>query len=105
MKAVMAYITAGSTEEARTIADALIGDRLAACVNIYPGITSVFEWEGQVEHDQEVVLIAKTTEAGFEALREKVCQVHSYDCPCVVGLPVERGNQPFLDWIGEQVSG
>ncbi len=103
MTAMIAYITAGSQEEARRVADALIGDRLAACVNIYPSITSVFEWEGEVNHDEEVVLIAKTTEAGFDRLKEKVCEVHSYDCPCVVGIKVEKGHQPFLDWIGEQV--
>lgn len=104
MTAMIAYITTGSFEEARRIADTLIGERLAACANIYPPITSVFEWEGEVQHDEEVVLIAKTTKAGFERLRERVCEVHSYECPCVVGLRVEQGHQPFLQWIGEQVA-
>lgn len=105
MNAMLAYITNGSHEEARRIAEILIGERLAACANIYPPIISVFEWEGELQHDEEVVLIAKTTEAGFERLRQRVCDIHSYDCPCVVGLKVEQGHEPFLQWIGEQVHG
>lgn len=104
MTAMLVYITTSSAEEARTIADTLIGERLAACANIYPAITSVFEWKGEVHHDEEVVVIAKTTEAGFERLREKVCEIHSYECPCVVGMRLEQGHRPFLEWIGQQVA-
>jgi periplasmic divalent cation tolerance protein len=104
MTVIFAYITTSSPEEARRVADTVIGERLAACANIYPGITSVFEWQGEVHHDDEVVVIAKTTDAAFERLRARVCEVYSYECPCVVGLTVERGHEPFLNWIGEQVA-
>jgi periplasmic divalent cation tolerance protein len=105
MSAMLVYITTGSEEEARLVAGTLIGEKLAACANIYPGITSVYEWKGEVQHDQEVVVIAKTTEAGFESLRKRVCEVHSYECPCVVGVRVEQGHAPFLQWIEDEVAG
>ncbi len=97
------YMTAGSDDEAKTIAGALVASKLAACVNILDGMRSVYVWEGAVQEDTEWVLIAKTTEAQVPALIEKVKEVHSYDCPCIVSLPVADGNPAFLDWIAETV--
>lgn len=99
------YMTAGSTEEARTIGDALVAERLAACVNMIDGMTSIYRWQGEIHHDAEIVLIAKTRQDRVAALTDRVKQLHSYDCPCIVVLPLmEGGNRAFLDWIGEQAA-
>ena len=98
------YMTAGSLDEARRIGRELVESRLAACVNILPGMQSVYRWEGKIEEAAEVVMIAKTAAARVAALTERVKSLHSYDCPCVVSLKVEGGHLPFLDWIGANVS-
>ncbi|MBC8392599.1 MAG: divalent-cation tolerance protein CutA [Deltaproteobacteria bacterium] len=97
------YITAGSTDEARTIGKSLVNTNLAACVNIIGNMNSLYMWGGEIQDDQEVVLIAKTREDRVQELIEKVKSLHSYDCPCIVSLPVSNGNQAFLDWIRESV--
>lgn len=103
-EAITVYMTASSTEEAQTIAKALIDARLAACVNILGEIRSVFYWDG-VQEEREVALLAKATRADFEQLRQKVCEVHSYDCPCIVAWPITAGHEPFVKWIGEETRG
>jgi len=97
------YITAGSREEATAIGEALIAAKLAACVNIIGDMQSIFMWEGKLEHASEVVLIAKTTAELVPELVERVRAMHSYDCPCIVSLPVSDGNPAFLDWIAGSV--
>jgi periplasmic divalent cation tolerance protein len=97
------YITAGDKVEARQIGTALVESRLAACVNIIDQMTSLYRWEGKIQEDQEVILIAKTTQKNVPALKEKVKEMHSYDCPCIVCLPVAEGYEPFLEWIRAQV--
>lgn len=93
------YITVGSQEEARAIGRALVESRLAACVNLIDRMSSMYWWNGQVQEDQEVVLIAKTRESLVGALIEKVRALHSYECPCVVSLPILDGNPPYLAWL------
>ena len=97
------YMTAGSKEEAKKIAAVLVTSKLAACVNILSNMNSVYFWDGEVQDDNEVVMIAKTTQANVPELTEKVKSFHSYDCPCIVALPVDSGHQPFLDWIANEV--
>jgi periplasmic divalent cation tolerance protein len=77
--------------------------RLAACVNILDNMNSFYMWQGEVQDDTEVVIIAKTTEDRVPALIEKVTALHSYDCPCIVAIPVSGGNQAFLDWVAAEV--
>jgi periplasmic divalent cation tolerance protein len=100
---LMTYLTAASEEEARRIAKALVEERLAACVNILGRIESVYHWEGEVQSSEETALLAKTTEACFDALAARVREVHSYELPCVVALPLARGEAAFLSWIGDNV--
>ena len=102
MKTNIIYITAGSMDEAKVIGRELVSTRLAACVNIIDGITSLYWWEGEIQEDREVTIIAKTKESLVPELIETVKSIHSYDCPCVVSLPIEDGNKPFLDWIKEE---
>ncbi|AWK85337.1 divalent-cation tolerance protein CutA [Azospirillum thermophilum] len=98
---VLAYITAGSREEALRIGRALVEERLAACANILDGMTSVYRWKGVVEQADEAVLIAKTRRSLFDRLAARVRDLHSYDVPCVIELPVERGDPGYLGWLRE----
>ena len=99
------YITAADAEEAKALGRALVEARLAACANVLPGIVPIFRWEGEVQEGSEVALIAKTRAALVDKVIEFVKERHSYDCPCVVALPIEKGNPAFLDWIAEETGG
>ncbi|ADU67215.1 CutA1 divalent ion tolerance protein [Desulfurispirillum indicum S5] len=101
MSATIVYMTAGSEEEARRIGHVLVEEKLAACVNILGGITSLYWWEGAVQEGGEVAFLAKTRPELVDELARRVVQLHSYDCPCVVSLPVAGGHPAFLQWIGE----
>ena len=103
MKINFIYMTAGSKDEARKIGKELVTARLAACVNILDNMNSIYMWQGEIQDDGEVVMIAKTIEDRVPALIEKVKALHSYDCPCIVAIPVSGGNQAFLDWIAAEV--
>ena len=93
------YMTAGSIEEAKSIGQILVGQNLAACVNILENMTSIYKWGGKLEEDQEVVMIAKTRKTLIPKLIETVKSHHSYDIPCILELPIQGGNPDFLSWI------
>jgi periplasmic divalent cation tolerance protein len=95
--------TAGSRDEARKIARALVERRLAACVNIVAPVESVYRWQGEVENAEEWLLIIKTTAQAFSKVREAICELHSYDLPECVLLSIEDGSKTYLEWIGESV--
>lgn len=95
--------TAGSQDEARKIARALVERRLVACVNIVALVESVYRWQGKVENAQEWLLIIKTTAQAFPKVREAICELHSYDVPECVLLSIEDGSKAYLDWIAESV--
>ena len=103
MEIRMVYMTMGSRDEAMAIGRELVTLRLAACVNMIDNMQSIYRWEDEIQTDKEVVLIAKTTEARLTALIDKVKSMHSYDCPCIVSLPVSGGNGAFLEWIANEV--
>jgi len=96
------YMTAGSKAEAQKIGKALVERRLAACVNILDNMQSIYRWENKIQQDAEVVLIAKTTDSLVPALIDQVKSMHSYDCPCIVSLPILSGYPPFMDWVHAQ---
>jgi len=98
------HITASSLAEAKVIARALVEARLAACANIVPSIHSMYRWEGKIEESGEVMLILKTRAALFDQLTEKVKDLHSYSCPCIVAVPIEQGYAPYLDWLKNSLS-
>lgn len=104
MDARFIYITTEDKSEAKKIGKVLVEERLAACVNIIDGMESMFWWEGQAQSESETILIAKTTADAVDQLTKRVNEVHSYDCPCVVALPIEGGHPEFISWIGEEVS-
>ncbi|MGB0749393.1 MAG: divalent-cation tolerance protein CutA [Magnetospiraceae bacterium] len=101
----MVYVTAANREEARAIAATVVAEKLAACANILGETTSVFRWQGKIQEETEVALILKTRQANVAALTVRICDLHSYECPCVVALPLQGGNPAFLTWIGQETSG
>lgn len=101
MKANLIYMTASSEKEALNIGKTLVSERLAASVNLVGPVRSIYWWEGEIQDEREVVIVAKTSAALVEKLTERVVSMHSYICPCVVSIPIEKGHQAFLDWIGE----
>jgi len=86
------------------LADTLVGERLAACVNIVPGLRSVYRWQGAVECDNEVLLLIKTTRARLPALSARVVELHPHELPEVVAVEVAGGLSAYLDWVAEQAS-
>jgi periplasmic divalent cation tolerance protein len=103
VKINLVYMTVGSKDEAESIGKELVLSGLVACVNIIEKMTSIYFWEDELQTDTEVVLIAKTIESNVPSLVAKVKSLHSYDCPCVISLPVLDGNKSFMDWIANSV--
>ncbi len=97
-------ITAGSAAEGERIAEALVGERLAACVNRVDGVRSVYRWQGEVERAEECLLIAKTTAACLERLIARTRELHAYSVPEIIALPIEAGSPASLDWIRDSVT-
>jgi len=95
----MLYITASGEEEARAIGRVLVSERLVSCVNILGGMNSLYWWDGKIQDDREAVIIAKTRETLVTGVIARVKELHSYDCPCIVSLPVLDGNADYLDWV------
>eukprot|EP00793_Prasinoderma_coloniale_P002570 PRCOL_00002052-RA len=98
------YVTAPNRAAAKSLAASLVEARLAACVNIVPGVESVYHWEGKVEVDEELLLIAKTTRSRLAALTEKVNAEHPYDVPEVVAIPFVGGSDKYISWLVDNVT-
>ena len=98
------YATAPDEETARRIARALVEDRLAACVNLFPQMRSVYRWEGSVESASETAMIVKTTASAADRARDRILNLHPYDEPAVIALEVDgvRSSIPFLEWIARE---
>jgi periplasmic divalent cation tolerance protein len=99
MNAHWIYVTAPNREEARRLGRAVVEERLAACVNILGPIESMYWWEETLETADEVAFIAKTAPDRAEGLIRRLVELHPYQCPCVVSLPIGEGYPPFLEWI------
>ncbi|NDE13349.1 divalent-cation tolerance protein CutA [bacterium] len=99
----LVYVTTPDTETGLKLAHSCVKAGLAACGNVIPGMTSVYEWEGQVREDKESVLILKTTEESLNDLISFVAARHPYENPCIVSVPMNGGSQAFLEWIEAQV--
>jgi len=97
--AIVVFMTAASGEEATRLAEMLVGAHLAACVQILPEMESVYRWQGKIERESEVLLIAKTTRAKFGDLERDVRALHSYDTPEIVAIPIVMGSAPYLHWL------
>ena len=101
---IVVYVTAPQ-DEAVDLAKTLVEERLVACVNIVPGLRSIYWWQGKVEDEPEVLCIMKTRSKLFESLRDRVRELHSYEVEEIIALPIVAGNPPYLDWIRENTQG
>lgn len=100
---IVVLLTAANGEEAARLADLLIGAHLAACVQILPEMESVYRWEGKIERQAEILLLAKTTRSRFEDLEREVRALHSYETPEIIALPIVAGSAPYLEWLSESL--
>ncbi|XP_043939458.1 protein CutA [Protopterus annectens] len=98
-----AFVTCPNDTVAKDIARGIVTKKLAACVNIIPQITSVYEWKGKIEEDVEVLLMIKTRTSKISELAEYVRSVHPYEVAEVISVPIDQGNPPYLKWIGDIV--
>jgi periplasmic divalent cation tolerance protein len=98
---VLVLSTVARAEDAERIARALVERGLAACVNVVPGLVSIYRWKGNVEREQELLLLIKARADDFEALREALVTLHPYELPEVVAVPIEKGHAPYLSWLDE----
>ena len=96
---VVVFITAPTDEEAALIAKSLVESKLAACVNIIRSIRSIYLWQGKIEDDTEVLMIVKTRKELFEQLSSRVKELHSYDVPEIIALPIITGSEDYLKWL------
>jgi periplasmic divalent cation tolerance protein len=100
---VLVLSTVARREDADRIADALVGERLAACVNVVPGLVSTYRWKGAVERADELLLLIKTRAERVEDLGARLRALHPYEVPEMVVLPIAGGHAPYLDWIADNV--
>ncbi|KAJ1424802.1 Nitrogen regulatory PII-like, alpha/beta [Sesbania bispinosa] len=98
---IVVYVTVSNKEAGKKLAESIVKEKLAACVNRVPGIESVYQWKGEIQTDSEELLIIKTRQSLLEALTEHVKANHEYDVPEVISLPITGGNLKYLEWIKE----
>jgi len=103
MEAIVVFITAASCAEAERIGRMLVSDRLAACVNIVPTVTSLFWWEGRIATESEALMIVKTSRDRFTDLSAAVSATHSYSIPEIIALPIVDGAPVYLKWLEENL--
>lgn len=102
---IVLFITAGSDDEAATIARTLVNEHLVACANIISGVRSVFFWEGATQDEQEALIVLKSRLPLMDKIIPRVKELHSYSEPEVIALPIVSGSRSYLDWIGEVTKG
>ena len=105
LELALVLTTAGSEEEAKTLARALVEEGLAACVNVVPGVTSIYRWKGQVTVGAEHLLVIKTRNELFPRVKELVRRLHSYELPELIQLPLSGGEESYLAWLVDGTSG
>ena len=100
---LLVFVTTATGDDAASIAEALVSERLAACVNILGAIESVYRWEGEIKRDREALMIIKTTAERYQALELRVKNLHSYSTPEIVALKIELGSEDYLTWLRDSV--
>jgi periplasmic divalent cation tolerance protein len=99
MSVVSVYVVFANAEEAERIGRAVIEERLAACINILPGVRSIYRWQGQLESADEVGAILKTSHAMADALIVRIAALHSYDIPCIASWPIDKLLASYAEWV------
>lgn len=98
------YMTFAHKAEAQGIVNTLVAERLLACANIFPAVSSVYWWQGKMEHATEAAAVGKTTQNRYKALEKRFCELHPYETPCLVALPVSDGFGPYLRWVDQETT-
>ena len=102
---VIVFVTCESKEQAETIAESVVANKLAACVNVVAGIRSCYVWEKKLTWSDEVLLLIKTTRGRFDQLQDRIKELHSYEVPEIVSVTIEDGSEKYMDWIDSSVGG
>lgn len=102
---ILVLMTAANREEAARLADMLVGAGLAACVQLLPEIESVYRWQGNIERQEETLLLAKSSSEKFDELEQGVRALHSYETPEIIAIPIVAGSSPYLEWLNATLSG
>ncbi|MEE9474203.1 MAG: divalent-cation tolerance protein CutA [Candidatus Hydrothermarchaeaceae archaeon] len=97
------YITASNIGEARDLVEAIVKERLAACANVVESVESTYWWQGKIERDDESLIILKTKESKLDELIKRVKELHSYENPEIVAVPILKGSSDYLRWIDEEL--
>ena len=100
---MMVFVTCDGITQAEALADKIVGEKLAACVNVIPGVRSCYVWEGKLTWSEELLLVIKTTRARFEALKKRVGELHTYDVPEIVGVGIEAVSEKYGEWVKNSV--
>ena len=103
MKYSLVYITTSNMKESQTIGKKLLENRLVSCINIIKSIHSMYWWKEKIQKDTECLLLAKTKTSTVEKVIKMVKEIHSYDCPSIISIPIEKGNEKYLEWINKEV--
>lgn len=98
------YLTAASPEEAEKIGSSLVGEKLAACANFFP-IRSIYTWKGALQKDNETAMFLKTKSSLVDSAVKRIKELHSYEVPCIVSIPIEKGLTEYLKWVDESTKG
>lgn len=101
---VIVYITASNIEEAKDLVEVIVKERLAACANVVERVESVYWWKGKLERDNESLIILKTREDKLDELIKRVRQLHSYENPEIVAVPILKGSAEYLNWIDDELN-
>jgi periplasmic divalent cation tolerance protein len=104
-ESIFIYTTVADERTATGLAELIVGENLAACVQIVPGVKSVYRWQGKIKRDDEMQLVIKTTSARFDAIAALLHEHHPYELPEIVAVPIVRGSEAYLDWIESETSG
>ena len=103
LKYSILYVVFSSKEVAQQIAKLAIENKLVACANLLPGMTSIYQWQGKMEVRNECVALLKTLTSKVEEASDFIASIHQYECPCIIAIPVESGNKIYLDWLEQQL--
>jgi periplasmic divalent cation tolerance protein len=103
-RVLLVLVTTSNRREAVKIGEAVVAQKLAACANLVPSVTSIYRWKGRMQKSHESLLIMKTTTRRYPALAKVIRAMHSYEVPEIIGLTVERGSRPYLEWVLEETA-
>jgi len=100
--ALLVLTTLPNSDAAADLAKKVVGEKLAACANVMPAVRSIYRWQGALQDENEVLVLLKTRQARFDKLKARILELHPYDVPEVIAIPVEQGHGAYLDWIANE---